>query len=81
MVLDAHVERRFRFAGQRSFLPFIDMFNMNNTNAANIGSMTSTSGRTNVTLEDGTRIQVQSFRRPTSIVPPRIIRFGAKVQF
>jgi hypothetical protein len=80
-VFDAHLEKRFRFAGQRSIAPFMDAFNINNTNSANIGSMTTTVGRTTVTLEDGTRTQVQAFRRPTSIVPPRIFRFGAKLIF
>lgn len=81
MVIDAHIEKRFRFTGQRSFAPFMDVFNINNTNAANIGSMTNTSGRPLVTLDDGTQVRVQGFRRPTAIVPPRIVRFGAKLIF
>jgi hypothetical protein len=34
-----------------------------------------------VTLEDGRRVQVQGFLRPTSIIPPRVVRFGVKVAF
>jgi carboxypeptidase family protein len=79
-VFDVHVEKRFRF-GQRSFAPFLDAFNINNTNAANIGSQTTTVGRTLVTLNDGTQTRVQAFLRPTSIVPPRIFRVGAKLLF
>ena len=59
----------------------MDAFNLLNTNSANIGNMTGTTGRTTVTLPDGTRTQVQSFLRPTSIVPPRIFRFGARLSF
>jgi carboxypeptidase family protein len=80
-VFDAHIEKRFRFAGQRSISAFVDAFNINNTNSANIGSVTGTVGRPTVTLEDGSRVQVQGFLRPTSIVPPRIFRFGTKLTF
>ncbi len=35
-VLDAKIERRFRFGG-RTLSAFVDMFNIANTNAADIG--------------------------------------------
>jgi hypothetical protein len=79
-VVDAKIERRFRF-GNRSLSAFVDAFNITNTNSANVGSQSSTTGRVNVTLADGTRAQVQGFLRPTSIVPPRIFRFGARLSF
>jgi hypothetical protein len=79
-VLDAKIERRFRF-GNRSLSPFFDAFNILNTNAANIGAQSSVSGRPTVTLADGSRVQVQGFLRPTSIVPPRIFRIGARLSF
>jgi hypothetical protein len=79
-VVDAKVERRFRFGG-RALSAFVDLFNILNTNAANIGSQTGTSGRPTVTLADGSRVQVQGFLRPTSIVPPRIFRFGMRLMF
>jgi ribosomal 30S subunit maturation factor RimM len=34
-----------------------------------------------VTLADGTRTQVQGFLRPTAIIPPRIFRIGARLNF
>jgi hypothetical protein len=77
---DARVERRFRFSG-RSISAVFDTFNILNTNAANIGSQSGTTGRPTVTLEDGSRVQVQGFLRPTSIIPPRVVRFGVKVGF
>src|SRR5207249_335294 len=61
-VFDARVERRFRFGG-RSVSAVFDTFNIFNTNAANIGSQSGTSGRPTVTLEDGSRVQVQGFLR------------------
>jgi hypothetical protein len=79
-VLDAKIERRFRF-GSHSLSAFFDAFNILNTNAANIGAQTGTSSRPTVTLADGSRVQVQGFLRPTSIVPPRIFRIGARLNF
>jgi Carboxypeptidase regulatory-like domain len=80
-LFDAHIEKRFRFANQRAVAAFVDAFNILNTNAANIGSQTTTVGRPTVTLEDGSRVQVQGFLRPTSILPPRVFRFGLKLNF
>lgn len=79
-VLDAKIERRFRF-GARSLSTFVDAFNILNTNSANIGAQSGNSGRPTVTLADGSRVQVQGFLRPTSIIPPRIFRFGARLAF
>ena len=80
-VFDTKVERRFRFDGGRSVSVFADIFNILNTNAANIGAQSGTSGRPTVTLEDGSRVQVQGFLRPTAIIPPRIFRIGARLSF
>jgi hypothetical protein len=79
-VLDAKIERRFRFSG-RTLSAFVDAFNIANTNAADINQQASIVGRTTVTLPDGTRAQVQNFLRPSAIVPPRIFRFGARLSF
>ena len=79
-VLDAKIERRFRFGG-RSLSPFLDAFNILNTNAANIGAQSGNSGRPEVTLANGSRVRVQGFLRPTAIVPPRIFRIGARLNF
>jgi hypothetical protein len=79
-VLDSKIEKRFRF-GARSINAFVDLFNILNTNSANVGSQTSNVGRQNVTLADGTRANVQGFMRPTAIVPPRIFRIGARLNF
>jgi hypothetical protein len=79
-VVDAKIERRFRF-GSRSLSAFVDAFNIANTNAADIGQQSSIVGRPTVTLADGSRVQVQGFLRPSAIVPPRIFRFGMRLNF
>ena len=79
-MFDAKLERRFRFGG-RTLSAFVDMFNLANTNAADIGQQSSVVGRPTVTLADGSRVQVQGFLRPTTIVPPRIFRIGARINF
>lgn len=78
-VIDAKLERRFRFQRNRTVSVFADFFNVLNTNAANIGAQTGTIGRPTVTLEDGSRVQVQGFLRPTAVIPPRIFRFGFRL--
>jgi hypothetical protein len=78
-VLDAKIERRFRFGGGRSISAFFDAFNILNTNSSNVGSQSGTVGRPTVTLANGSRVQVQGFLRPTAIVPPRIFRVGFKL--
>jgi hypothetical protein len=80
-LLDIRVERRTRFARNYTVSLFLDAFNMLNTNPANIGSMSSNVGRPTVTLEDGSRVQVQGFLRPTAIIPPRIFKIGARFSF
>jgi hypothetical protein len=75
----AKFERRFRVKGGRTVSVFADLFNLLNTNVANVGAQTSTVGRPTVTLEDGRRVQVQGFMRPTSIIPPRIFRLGFRL--
>jgi hypothetical protein len=79
-VTDAKLERRFRFGG-RSLSAFLDVFNIFNVNPANIGAQGTIVGRPTVTLADGSRVQVQGFLRPTAIVPPRIFRIGARLNF
>jgi hypothetical protein len=80
-VFDAKIERRFRFSGGRSLSAFVDAFNILNTNSAQINGQSGNVSRPLVTLPDGSRGRVQGFLRPTSLIPPRIFRFGAKLSF
>lgn len=78
-LVDAKIERRFRLTGSKTVSVFADLFNLLNTNSANIGAQSGSVGRPTVTLADGSRVQVQGFLRPTSIIPPRIFRVGFRL--
>jgi hypothetical protein len=62
VLLDTRIERLFRIAGSRTIAGFIDFYNLTNSNAAQ-----------NIVWGSGS-----SFLQPTTIVPPRLLRFGAK---
>ena len=64
-ILDMRVEKAFRIAGGRHVAGFIDVFNLLNANPEQNTSWSSGS----------------SFLRPLSIVPPRIVRIGMKVDW
>ncbi|MPZ21408.1 MAG: hypothetical protein GEV06_26470 [Luteitalea sp.] len=60
---DLRVERRLRVSPRLTVAPFVDGYNMFNANPVQ-----------NVTASSGSAVL-----RPTNIVPPRIMRVGAKV--
>lgn len=64
-LVDLRVEKSFRFAGTRRVAGFVDIFNCFNANP-----------ELNVIWSSG-----PSFLRPVSIVPPRIARIGAKLDW
>jgi hypothetical protein len=64
-ISDLRVEKTARFGGGRDISVFFDLYNMFNANPAQ-----------NLQWSSGT-----AFNRPLSIVPPRLARFGAKVNF
>jgi len=64
-ILDVRVEKGFRLGGHRRVAAFVDIFNLLNSNPEQ--SLSWSSG--------------QSFLRPLSIVPPRIARIGAKIDW
>jgi hypothetical protein len=61
-VFDVRVEKAFRIAAGRTLSVFADGYNLTNTNAA-----------TNINWSSGA-----TFLTPSTIVPPRLARFGAK---
>lgn len=61
-VVDLRLEKVFRVMSQRSVSGFIDLYNMFNSNAEQ-----------NIVWGSG-----GTFLRPLNIIPPRIVRFGAK---
>ena len=64
-VFDFRVEKVFRLDARLTFSPFLDLYNVFNANP--VQNMTWASG--------------SSFLRPTNIVPPRVARIGAKVNW
>jgi hypothetical protein len=62
VLVDTRVEKLFRVAKRQTLSVFVDGYNLTNTNAA--ANINWVSGRT--------------FLNPTTIVPPRLWRFGAK---
>ena len=62
VLVDARVERLFHVLNNRTLSVFIDGYNLTNSNPAQ-----------NIVWGSGA-----SFLQPTTIVPPRLVRFGAK---
>jgi hypothetical protein len=76
-IFDSRVEKRFRF-DNRSLGLFVDAFNIANSNGAQ--TQDNIVGRRTTTV-DGQTVNYQRFLRPTSILAPRIFRFGVKLGF
>ena len=64
-IVDARVEKRIRLHNNRHLAPFVDVFNLFNANPEQ-----------NTIWSSG-----PSFLRPVTIVPPRIARIGAKLEW
>jgi hypothetical protein len=61
-VLDVRVEKAFKIAGRRTVSAFVDGYNLANSNAA-----------TNINWSSGA-----TYLTPSTIIGPRLARFGAK---
>ncbi|HEY3045112.1 MAG TPA: hypothetical protein VGJ39_13860 [Vicinamibacterales bacterium] len=64
-IVDARLEKVFKVWAGSRFAPFLDLFNMLNANPEQ-----------NITWSSGT-----SFLQPLNIVPPRLVRIGAKFEW
>jgi len=64
-ILDVRVEKSFNVAGKRTVSAFIDGYNLANSNAA-----------TNINWCSGA-----TYLTPSTIIGPRLARFGAKFDF
>ena len=74
-LLDLRLEKAFTRDGGKRLSPFMDLFNVFNANPEqNISWNSGTFVRS-----DG--VTILAFQRPTTIVPPRILRIGAKFTF
>lgn len=65
VITDLRVEKTVRFANRRDLSVFFDLYNMFNSNPAQ-----------NLQWSSGT-----AYDRPLSVVPPRLARIGAKLNF
>jgi hypothetical protein len=77
-IYDTRVEKRLTFDRNRTLGLFFDAFNISNSNAAQ--TQDNIVGRRTTTV-NGQTVNYQRFLRPTSILAPRIFRFGVKVGF
>ena len=74
-LLDLRLEKAITLKGGKKLSPFMDLFNVFNANQEqNISWNSGTFVRS-----DG--VTILAFQRPTTIVPPRILRIGAKFTF
>jgi hypothetical protein len=64
-LFDVRVEKSIKLAGKRSISGFLDGYNLTNANPAS-----------NINWGSGT-----TFLQPTTIVPPRLWRFGVKLDW
>lgn len=78
-LLDVRVEKQFRFGGAKRIGLFFDLYNINNSNAAQ--TMDSIVGRRSVLQPDGTTLNLPRFLRPNPIIAPRVAKFGFKFSF
>ena len=77
-IFDTRLEKRIRMGGNRSLGLFLDGFNLANSAAAQ--AQDNVTGRRTTTV-DGVSVNYQRFLRPTSILAPRVFRFGFKLGF
>ncbi len=78
-IFDTRVEKQFGLTGSKRLGIFIDLFNINNSNAAQ--NQESLTGLRTVVLPDKSTKAVTRFLYPTTIIGPRIVRFGVKFSF
>jgi hypothetical protein len=78
-IFDIRAEKQFRFGGSQRLGLFFDLYNINNSNAAQ--TMDSIVGRRSVLQPDGTTESLPRFLRPTVIIGPRVAKFGVKFSF
>ena len=78
-IFDTRVEKYFLLKGARRLGVFADFFNINNSNAAQ--NQESLTGLRTVVLPDKSTKPVTRFLYPTTIIGPRIVRFGVKFSF
>ncbi len=77
-IFDTRFEKQFRFSTSRRLGLFVDLFNINNTHAAQ--AQDNITGLRTVTV-DGAKTTVPRFLYPTTLIAPRVMRFGVRFSF
>ncbi|SPF42052.1 conserved hypothetical protein [Candidatus Sulfopaludibacter sp. SbA4] len=84
-VFDTRIEKQLRFRERFRLNVFLDAFNILNSNAANAQSSATGIKSTFINIAGnpayGQTVQYQGFLSPTTILPPRIFRVGARFMF
>jgi hypothetical protein len=84
-VFDTRIEKDFRIKERFRINGFVDLFNIFNSNAANVVGnvigVTSTKISAPGNPLDGTTSTYQKFLAPTTVLPPRVMRLGVRFTF
>jgi hypothetical protein len=79
-LMSLKLDKSIRFGQQSSIAGFVEVHNLLNTNAAQ-GYSTLTQAYTNEAQFDADRLRTAYFGRVSEIIAPRIVKFGARLQF
>jgi hypothetical protein len=84
-VFDTRVEKYFTFHERYRLGVFFDAFNIFNSNTANVEGSVISQKKTTITIAGnpayGQTVTYEGFGAPTTILPPRIFRIGARFMF
>jgi hypothetical protein len=84
-VFDTRFEKDFKIKERFRINGFVDLFNIFNSNAANVVGSVIGVGTTKISAPgnplDGTTSTYQKFLAPTTVLPPRVMRLGVRFTF
>jgi hypothetical protein len=84
-VFDMRFEKTLKFKERYRLNLFFDLFNLFNSNTANAESSIVSQKKTTITLAGnpafGQTVSYEGFGSPTTVLPPRIFRIGARFSF
>jgi len=84
-VMDLRFEKNFKFKERYRLSPFVDLFNLFNSNTANVESAVVSKRTTTIAIPgnpaNGQTVSYEGFGSPTTILPPRILRLGVRFSF
>ena len=84
-VMDLRFEKNFKFKERYRLSPFVDLFNLFNSNTANVESPVVAQKSTVINIPgnpaNGQKVFYEGFGSPTTVLPPRILRVGVRFSF